>query len=127
MRVCGCCGWRALCRQLCAVLCFFARSCGRFPNGREILRQLRANLIRPDNLACHHEVLNQPFLREPSPSPKQSTWPRLQPAGASFCAVRVGNDPGCMREGVAVAAYRIQKSELEMVTADEITDPDDWR
>src|SRR6516164_9973203 len=84
MRVCGYCGWRALCRQLCAVLCFFARfsdwrrsaslsslrclrgggHCGRsFRNRRNILRQLRANLIRPDNLPIHHELLNQPPLR----------------------------------------------------------------
>src|SRR5262245_47470633 len=84
MRVCGYCGWRALCRQLCAVPCFFARfsdwlrsasvssfrrlhgggECGRsFRNRRKILRQLRANLIRPDNLTIHHEVLHQPLLR----------------------------------------------------------------
>jgi hypothetical protein len=32
---------------------------------------------------------------------------------------------GCIREGVGAAPHRIQKSELEMVPADEITDPDD--
>src|ERR1700747_688870 len=38
--------------------------CGRsFRNRRKILRQLRANLIRPDNLSIHHEVLHQPLLR----------------------------------------------------------------
>src|SRR6516165_1991324 len=84
MRVCGYCSWRELCLPLCAVLCFFARfsdwlrfaslssfrclrgggHCGRsLRNRRKILRQLRANLIRPDNLALHHEVLNQPLLR----------------------------------------------------------------
>src|SRR5256885_16214279 len=84
MRVWGYCGWRDLCLPLCVVLCFFARSsdwlrlaslssfrclrgggdCGRsFRNRRKILRQLGANLIRPDNLAIHHEVLNQPLLR----------------------------------------------------------------
>src|SRR5260370_2006225 len=84
MRVCDYCGWRELCLLLCAVLCFFARSsdwlrfaslssfrclrgggdCGRsFRNRRKILCQLRANLIRPDNLAIPHEVPNQPLLR----------------------------------------------------------------
>src|SRR6516162_2705824 len=103
MRVCGYCGWRELCPPLFAVPYFFARSCdwlrsasvssfwllrrggdrGRsFPNRRKKLRQLWAKLIRPDNLAIHHEVLNQPLLRchlaeQPGSQPGNKTLSRV--------------------------------------------------